>query len=252
MTEPRDFRRVAIVNRGEPAMRLIHAVREMDAPMETVALYTDPDQRAMFVREADAAVSLGAATFVDPRDGRRMSSYLDYPRLERALVASGADAAWVGWGFVAEHPEFAELCERLGITFIGPGARAMRILGDKISAKLLAEEVGLPVAPWSSGPVETLDEARAHATRLGYPLMLKASSGGGGRGIRALRSEEDLAAAFTRPAPRRSRPSATARSSSSASSPAPATSRCRSSPTTTARSGPRACGTARSSAATRR
>ena len=193
----REFRRVAIVNRGEPAMRLIHAVREMPRPMQTVALFTEPDQRAMFVREADAAVGLGPATFVDPRDGRRMSSYLDYPRLERALVASGADAAWVGWGFVAEHAEFAELCERLGIVFIGPTAAVMRRLADKISAKRLAEEAGLPVAPWSNGPVETLDEARAHATRLGYPLMLKASSGGGGRGIRALRSEGDLAAAFT-------------------------------------------------------
>jgi acetyl/propionyl-CoA carboxylase alpha subunit/acetyl-CoA carboxylase carboxyltransferase component len=195
----RDFSRIAIVNRGEPAMRLIHAVRELrdgGARIETVALYTEPDAHARFVREADAAVSLGAATFVDPRDGRRKSAYLDYARLERALVAARADAAWVGWGFVSEHAEFAELCARLGIVFIGPSAAVMRKLADKITAKRLAEEAGLPVAPWSGGPVEPLDDARAQAAALGYPLMLKASGGGGGRGIRAVNREEDLAAAF--------------------------------------------------------
>src|SRR5512141_1396326 len=106
--------RVAIVNRGEAAMRLIHAVRDLNYAAEgddriaTIALYTDPDQRAMFAREADLAVSLGAATFVDPRDNRRKSAYLDYARLERALVEARADSAWVGWGFVSEHAEFAE------------------------------------------------------------------------------------------------------------------------------------------------
>ena len=195
------FERVAIVNRGEAAMRLIHAARELKGQGEriaTVALYTEPDQRAMFVREADLAVALGPATFVDPADGRRKSAYLDYARLERALIESRADAAWVGWGFVSEHAEFAELCDRLGITFIGPPADVMRKLADKITAKRLAEAADLPVAPWSGGPVETLDEAREKARSLGYPLMLKASSGGGGRGIRAIASDEDLVASFDR------------------------------------------------------
>jgi acetyl/propionyl-CoA carboxylase alpha subunit/acetyl-CoA carboxylase carboxyltransferase component len=201
---PRRFERVAIVNRGEAAMRLVHAVRELSAEagaggrMATVALYTDPDRRAMFVREADAAVPLGPATFVDPEDGRRKSAYLDYARLERALVEARADAAWVGWGFVSEHAEFAELCARLGIAFIGPSAEVMRRLADKITAKRLAEQADLPVAPWSGGPVGTLDEARRKARELGYPLMLKASAGGGGRGIRAIASEEDLSVAFDR------------------------------------------------------
>ncbi|MFT3765755.1 MAG: biotin carboxylase N-terminal domain-containing protein [Minicystis sp.] len=198
----RDFQRVAIVNRGEAAMRLIHAVREIVGQQggrtATVALYTDPDQRAMFVREADFAVGLGPATFVDPKDGRRKSAYLDYARLERALVEAKADAAWVGWGFVSEHAEFAELCARLGITFIGPSPGVMRKLADKITAKRLAEQAGLPVSPWSGGPVETLAEAREKAAALGYPLMLKASAGGGGRGIRAVGSEEELAATFDR------------------------------------------------------
>ena len=199
----RTIERIAIVNRGEAAMRLIHAARELrdgssGQRVSTVALYTDPDQRAMFVREADAAIGLGAATFVDPKDGRRKSSYLDYARLERALVESRADAAWVGWGFVAEHAEFAELCARLGVTFIGPTPEVMRKLADKITAKRLAEEARLPVAPWSGGPVQTIDEARAKARELGYPLMLKASAGGGGRGIRAVASQEELELCFER------------------------------------------------------
>ena len=107
------FRRIAIVNRGEAAMRLLHAVRDLDpereGPVAAVALFTDPDRGSMFVRHADAAVPLGPATFIDG-DGQRKNSYLDYDRLARALVAAKADAAWVGWGFVAEHAEFAELC----------------------------------------------------------------------------------------------------------------------------------------------
>jgi len=187
------FSRVAIVNRGEAAMRLIHAARDLSAEtgtrMETAALYTDADRTAMFVREADLAYPLGPAS---------ARPYLDHALLERALVETGADAAWVGWGFVAEDPAFAELCGKIGVTFIGPDAEAMRKLGDKIGAKLLAEEVGVPVAPWSRGEVATLAEALSAAERIGYPLMLKATAGGGGRGIRAVTSPGDLTGAFER------------------------------------------------------
>ena len=187
------FSRVAIVNRGEAAMRLIHAVRDLSAqtgtPVETVALYTDADRTATFVREADLAYPLGPAS---------ARPYLDYAVLERALIETGADAAWVGWGFVAEDPVFAELCEKAGVTFIGPDADAMRKLGDKIGAKLIAEEVGVPVAPWSRGAVATLDDALAAAETIGYPLMLKATAGGGGRGIRVITSPGDLTEAFER------------------------------------------------------
>src|SRR5260370_13870558 len=138
------FSRVAIVNRGEAAMRLIHAVRDMSAQagsrIETVALYTDADRTATFVREADLAYPLGPAS---------ARPYLDLGVLGRALTEAGADAAWVGWGFVAEDPAFAELCEKMGVTFIGPDADAMRKLGDKIGANLIADEGGVPVAPWS-------------------------------------------------------------------------------------------------------
>ncbi|WP_106190100.1 carboxyl transferase domain-containing protein [Umezawaea tangerina] len=185
------FSRVAIVNRGEAAMRLIHAVRDLSAELgtriETVALYTDSDRTATFVREADLAYDLGLAAD---------RPYLDYAVLKRALVDTGADAAWVGWGFVAEHPEFAELCAEIGVTFVGPSAEAMRKLGDKIGSKLIAEQVGVPVAPWSGGPVDTLDDALKAAQDIGYPLMLKATAGGGGRGIRMVASEEELTQAY--------------------------------------------------------
>jgi acetyl/propionyl-CoA carboxylase alpha subunit/acetyl-CoA carboxylase carboxyltransferase component len=187
------FTRIAIVNRGEAAMRLIRAARDLSAEtgtrIETVAFYTSADRAAMFVREADLAYPLGPAS---------ARPYLDHAVLERALVETGADAAWVGWGFVAEDPAFAELCEKIGVTFIGPHAEAMRRLGDKIGAKLIAEEVGVPVAPWSRGEVATLDDALAAAARIGYPLMLKAAAGGGGRGIRVITSASDLTGTFER------------------------------------------------------
>src|SRR5271166_4468913 len=196
----REFQRVAIVNRGEAAMRFIHAAREFNqehgTALCTIALFTDPDRHAMFVREADEAVSLGEAQIIDPDSHQAKSSYVDYGRLERALVAARAEAAWVGWGFVAEHAEFADLCRDLGIVFIGPDGEVIRRLGDKITSKRMAEEARIPVAPWSGGPVETLADACNHAERLGYPLLIKATAGGGGHGIRRVRSPSDLEKAF--------------------------------------------------------
>ena len=186
------FERVAIINRGEAAMRFIHAAREFNQELGTalrsIALFTEPDRRAMFVREADEAVCLGPAQVLDPVTKQRKSSYLDYARLERTLVAARVEAVWTGWGFVAEHAAFADLCRELGIVFIGPDGDAMRCVGDKIAAKKLAERVQIPVAPWSGGAVETVEDARHHAERLGYPLLIKAAAGGGGHGIRRVNS----------------------------------------------------------------
>src|SRR5271166_5205164 len=195
-----EFQRIAIVNRGEAAMRFIHAAREFNqennASLRTIALFTDPDRHAMFVREADEAVSLGAPQIIDPITHHLKSCYVDYGHLERALSAARAEAVWVGWGFVAEHAQFADLCRNRGIVFIGPDGDVMRRLGDKISSKLLAEQAQIPVAGWSGGPVETVTDALHHAERLGYPLFIKATAGGGGHGIRRVNSASDLEKAF--------------------------------------------------------
>src|SRR4051794_41686525 len=183
-------------------MRLIRAVRELNAEHGTktrvIALHTEAERRATFVRAADEAVVL--------RETGAGSPYLDHEELGRALRVSGADAAWVGWGFVAEDPAFAELCAELGVVFIGPPPEAMRLLGAKIEAKMLAEQVGVPVAPWSGGPVRGLDDGRRHAEAIGYPLIVKARSGGGGRGVPSGRAAHQVAERLPRTAPGGPRP----------------------------------------------
>src|SRR3954464_6804128 len=175
-------------------MRLIRAVRELNAEhdygIRVIALHTEAERRATFVRAADEAVVL--------RETGERNPYLDREELGRALRTARADAAWVGWGFVAEDPAFAELCASLGVTFIGPPPEAMRLLGAKIEAKILAEQTGVPVAPWSGGPVEGIEDGRRHAAAIGYPLIVKSRSGGGGRGIRIVRDESELEEALTR------------------------------------------------------
>ncbi len=197
---PVDFQRLAILSRGEPAMRIIHAVREFNlergTSIRTIALFTEPDRRARFVREADEAFALGPATFLDGADGRRKSAYLDFPRLEQALTAVQAEAVWPGWGFVAERADFAELCERLGVLFVGPDSRMLRRVADKVSAKRVAEEAGLPVIPWGGEAAATLDMAWLHAQQLGYPVLVKAAAGAGGRGVRLAAGERGLRAAY--------------------------------------------------------
>src|SRR5512133_2717609 len=175
-------------------MRLIRAVRELNAEhgsdARVLALHTESERRATFVRAADEAVVLQETGAGNP--------YLDHAELGRALRTARADAAWVGWGFVAEDPAFAELCASLGVTFIGPPPEAMRLLGAKIEAKVLAEQTGVPVAAWSGGAVDGVEDGRRHAAAIGYPLIVKSRSGGGGRGIRIVRDEAELEEALTR------------------------------------------------------
>jgi acetyl/propionyl-CoA carboxylase alpha subunit/acetyl-CoA carboxylase carboxyltransferase component len=194
----RSFSRVAIVNRGEAALRFIHAALELNREGErlhTIALYTDPDRHALFVREAAEAWALGPAIEEGP-DGRRTVAYVDLSRLEEALRRTRAEAAWPGWGFVAEQPEFAELCERLGVTFIGASPAAMRALGDKIASKRLAEGLGIPVVPWAGAPTASEAEALRQAGELGFPVMVKATGGVGGRGVREAETPGALAGAL--------------------------------------------------------
>ena len=202
----KEIRRLGIVNRGEPALRLLTAVAEMNGvngpeagsrpAITTVALYTDPDADAWFVQEADEAVSLGPATYLDPADGHRKSRYLDEAAVVEALLGASCDAVWVGWGFVSERASFAQRCEEAGILFVGPDSATIRTLGDKVTAKRLAEKAQVPVIRWGGGPVDDPQEASEQAERLGYPVVLKAAAGGGGRGIRVVRSPEELAPAL--------------------------------------------------------
>ncbi|HEX4474180.1 MAG TPA: biotin carboxylase N-terminal domain-containing protein, partial [Polyangiaceae bacterium] len=191
--------RIAIVNRGEAAARCLRAIRELrieepQAGLVGIALFTDPDRLAPFVREADESLSLGPAFQVSP-DGSLRSAYLDYDRLVEALRRVRADAVWPGWGFVAEHPEFAERLEREGITFLGPSGATMRRLGDKIMSKHIAAAAGVPVSRWSGGPV-TREDVERWAHDVGFPVVLKATAGGGGRGIRVVETAADLFGAF--------------------------------------------------------
>jgi len=168
---------VADLNRADAAHR------DAGHRITTVAFYTDPDAESWFVQEADEAVLLGPATFLDARDGHRKSTYLDEGAVVAALVGASCDAVWVGWGFVSERASFVQRCEDAGIVFVGPDSATIRALGDKISAKRLAEQALVPVLPWGGGPVDSAAEAAAQAEQIGYPVVLKATAGGGGRGI---------------------------------------------------------------------
>jgi len=187
------IRRLGIVNRGEAAMRCIRTVKALRAregsELQAVALYTEVERGAPFVRHADVAVPLRRAA-------SEVAAYLDHDGVVEALRAGGADAVWPGWGFLAEDASFVERLDREGIAFLGPGAAAMRELGDKIAAKRLAEGAGVPVAAWSGGEVGNELQARAAAAAIGYPLVVKASAGGGGRGIRVVAEPPALADAL--------------------------------------------------------
>jgi len=190
---PHPIRRLAIVNRGEAAMRCIRAVKALRAEegndLQVIAFYTAADRDAPFVRHADSALEL-------PSERGAVAAYLDHDGLLDALRRCRADAAWPGWGFVAEDPVFVERLEAAGIRFLGPRPEPMRRLGDKISAKELAESQGVPVTAWSRGALASAEEALAHARRIGFPVVVKAAAGGGGRGIRIVETADQLPEAF--------------------------------------------------------
>ncbi|HTQ03795.1 MAG TPA: biotin carboxylase N-terminal domain-containing protein [Polyangiaceae bacterium] len=178
------FKKVLVANRGEIAVRVMRTLRELG--VESVAVYTDADRASLHVRHADEAVALGA----DPR------AYLDAERLVEAARRSGAEALHPGYGFLSENPEFAELAEARGVTFVGPPASAIRAMGSKQRARAAMAAAGVPIVP--GGNAGTLEEARATAARVGYPVMVKATDGGGGKGMRLVAREEELAGALER------------------------------------------------------
>lgn len=180
------FKKILIANRGEIALRIIRACREMG--IRTVAVYSEADAQSLHVRHADEHVCIG------PADSAL--SYRNIPGVLSAAEITGADAIHPGYGFLAENAHFAEVCESIGITFIGPTSEHIALLGDKAKARETMLKHGIPVMPGSEGELRNLDEAVAIAEKLGYPVMVKASAGGGGRGMRVVSREADLGKAI--------------------------------------------------------
>ena len=181
------FNKILIANRGEIAIRIIRACRELG--IKTVAVYSTADKTALHAQIADEAICIGPAASKD--------SYLNSKALLAACEITGAQAIHPGFGFLSENSHFVRLCDKCGIKFIGPGADAMDAMGDKANAKKTMIENDVPVVPGSDGVVETIEEAKEIADRIGYPIMVKASAGGGGRGIRLVEKPEELEAAIT-------------------------------------------------------
>jgi acetyl-CoA carboxylase, biotin carboxylase subunit len=180
------FKKVLIANRGEIALRVIRACRELG--LETVAVYSEADRESLHVRFADDDVCIG------PPPARE--SYLNIPRLIAAAEITGADAIHPGYGFLAENAEFAEICAASKITFIGPTADQIRVMGDKAQARKAMSAVGVPIIPGTPGPVEDVDEALSFATKIGFPVIIKAAAGGGGKGMRVAKDPDDFGRSF--------------------------------------------------------
>jgi len=181
------FKKVLIANRGEIALRVIRACKELG--VETVAVYSEADRESLHVRFADDEVCIGRAPSRD--------SYLNIPRLIAAAEITGADAIHPGYGFLAENPEFAEKVSASNIVFIGPTPDQIRQMGDKAAARKLANAQGVPTVPGSPGPVESLEEGQKVAEDIGFPVIIKAAAGGGGKGMRVANDADQFAQSFT-------------------------------------------------------
>ncbi len=180
------FDKILIANRGEIALRVMRACRELG--IQTVAVHSTADEEAMHVRLADESVCIGPPAARD--------SYLNIPAIVSACEITGAEAVHPGYGFLSENARFAEILTEHGIKFIGPSAEHIRVMGDKIEAKRTARALGIPVVPGSEGGISDLAQARALAREVGYPVLIKATAGGGGRGMKVAHSEADLETAL--------------------------------------------------------
>jgi acetyl-CoA carboxylase biotin carboxylase subunit len=180
------FKKILIANRGEIALRIIRACRELG--IETVAVYSEADRESLHVRFADDDVCIGPAP--------ARESYLKIPRIIAAAEITGADAIHPGYGFLAENAEFAEICAASKIAFIGPTPEQIRTMGDKAAARATMIAHGVPVVPGTPGPVEVMEDALAYAVSIGFPVIIKAAAGGGGKGMRVSRDAEDFAHSF--------------------------------------------------------
>ncbi|MCF2596333.1 acetyl-CoA carboxylase biotin carboxylase subunit [Pseudoflavonifractor phocaeensis] len=180
------LKRVLIANRGEIALRIIRACRELD--VETVAVYSQADESSLAAQVATRSLCIGPA--------RASDSYLNQEALLTAAKATGCDAIHPGYGFLSENPDFADRCVEAGLRYIGPSGDVIRKMGSKAAARTLAQNAGVPVVPGSDGPLSGVVQARELADRVGYPVLLKASAGGGGRGMRQVDGPEDLERAY--------------------------------------------------------
>ena len=180
------IKKVLIANRGEIAVRIIRACREMG--IETVAVYSEADKEALHTQLADEAICIGPAPSSE--------SYLNMEQIISATIVSGADAIHPGFGFLSENSRFVEMCESCGITFIGPKSETISLMGNKANARIQMQQSGVPVIPGSEGFIDNVEEARKIAEKVGYPVLLKAAAGGGGKGIRRVNNEEELTNAY--------------------------------------------------------
>ncbi|MCK5174363.1 MAG: ATP-grasp domain-containing protein, partial [Planctomycetes bacterium] len=180
------FSRILIANRGEIALRIIRACRELG--IESVAVYSEADRDAEYLKLADDSICIGPASAAQ--------SYLNIPRIISAAEIADVEAIHPGYGFLAENAHFAEICQECGIVFIGPSAESMRLLGDKVAAREMARKARVPVVPGSAGQVKDEAEAVKIANKIGYPVIVKASAGGGGRGMRVAHNDISLHSAF--------------------------------------------------------
>jgi len=180
------FEKILIANRGEIALRILRACREMG--IRTVAVHSTADADAMHVRLADESVCIGPPSSTD--------SYLNKAAIISAAMVTHADAIHPGYGFLSENADFAEMIEEHGITFIGPSPDHIRVMGDKVAAKIAAKDSGIPVVPGSDGAVDTAEDAAKVSAEIGYPVLIKAAAGGGGRGMKVAESAETVAEAF--------------------------------------------------------
>jgi len=182
------IRKVLVANRGEIALRVIRACKDLG--LETVAVYSQADEHSLHVKLADEAVCIGPAP--------SKQSYLNIPFVIAAAEVTGADAIHPGYGFLSENAEFARICRDCNIKFIGPKPESIALLGDKVSARTTAVKAGLPLLPGTKGAVKSLEEAQSEANKIGFPVILKATAGGGGRGIQVVHDKEKLASSFER------------------------------------------------------
>lgn len=180
------FSKVLVANRGEIAVRIIRSLKELG--IKSVAIYSTVDRESLHVQLADEAVCVGTA--------RPQDSYLNMKNILAAAIGTGAEAIHPGFGFLSENSQFVEMCEAVGITFIGPNSEIIDLMGNKANAREQMQKSGVPVIPGSEGFIETVEEAKKVANKVGYPVLLKAAAGGGGKGIRKVNDDNELTSLF--------------------------------------------------------